>query len=108
MRFERYTDRAHKVLALAKQVADFAGDNYVGTEHVLYGLLKEGEGSGVKELIAKGFPLGTMRDELQIMFSERKAAQLRTLKDGQPVTREVIETIWAAINDLQNRVGEAK
>ena len=43
--FERFTERAKKVLTLAQQEAERSHHSYIGTEHLLLGLLREGEGS---------------------------------------------------------------
>ncbi len=44
--FERFTDRARKVMALANQEAQRFNHEYIGTEHILLGLVKEGSGVG--------------------------------------------------------------
>jgi ATPases with chaperone activity, ATP-binding subunit len=46
--FERFTERARKVLALAQEEADRSNHSYIGTEHVLLGLLREGDGIAAK------------------------------------------------------------
>lgn len=51
--FERFTDRARKVVVLAQEGARTVNHNYVGTEHLLWGLVNEGE--GVAHSILKGF-----------------------------------------------------
>src|SRR6185436_1860153 len=48
--FERFTDRARKVMALANQEAQRFNHEYVGTEHILLGLVKEGSGVGAAVL----------------------------------------------------------
>src|SRR5206468_1683725 len=45
--FERFTDRARKVVVLAQEEARMLNHNYIGTEHILLGLIHEGEGEGV-------------------------------------------------------------
>ncbi|EQD41210.1 negative regulator of genetic competence ClpC/mecB [mine drainage metagenome] len=42
--FERFTDRARRVLVLAQESARLLGHDYIGTEHILLGLVREGEG----------------------------------------------------------------
>jgi ATP-dependent Clp protease ATP-binding subunit ClpC len=42
--FERYTDRARRVVVLAQEEARMLNHNYIGTEHILLGLIHEGEG----------------------------------------------------------------
>ena len=48
--FERFTDRARKVMALANQEAQRFNHEYIGTEHILLGLVKEGSGVGANVL----------------------------------------------------------
>ena len=50
--FERLTDRARKVMALANQEAQRFNHEYIGTEHILLGLVKEGSGVGANVLEA--------------------------------------------------------
>ena len=42
--FDRFTDRARKVMALSRQEAQIFNHNYIGTEHLLLGLIQEGSG----------------------------------------------------------------
>ena len=49
-RFDRFTDRARKVLTLAQDEAQRFNHNYIGTEHLLLGLVREGEGVAAKVL----------------------------------------------------------
>ena len=46
--FERFTDRARRVVVLAQEEARMLNHNYIGTEHVLLGLISEGEGVAAK------------------------------------------------------------
>ena len=48
--FERFTDRARRVVVLAQEEARMLNHNYIGTEHILLGLIHEGEGVGAKAL----------------------------------------------------------
>ncbi|AOM84592.1 ATP-dependent protease ATP-binding subunit ClpC [Salisediminibacterium beveridgei] len=61
MMFGRFTERAQKVLSLAQEEASRLGHNNIGTEHILLGLIREGEGIAAKAL--KGLGLGT--DKIQ-------------------------------------------
>ncbi len=54
MMFGRFTERAQKVLALAQQEAIRLGHSNIGTEHILLGLVREGEGIAAKALKALG------------------------------------------------------
>src|SRR5581483_6879371 len=59
--FERFTDRARRVVVLAQEEARLLNHNYIGTEHILLGLLHEGEGIAAKALVACDVDLGDAR-----------------------------------------------
>jgi ATP-dependent Clp protease ATP-binding subunit ClpC len=65
MMFERFTERARKVVYLAQQEAARLGHNVVGTEHLLLGLVVEGEGVAVKALEVINISLDRIRQEVQ-------------------------------------------
>ncbi|MCC6451011.1 MAG: hypothetical protein IT574_10695, partial [Candidatus Aureabacteria bacterium] len=48
--FDRFTDRARRVIILARKEADRFNHNYIGTEHLLMGLVREGDGVAAKVL----------------------------------------------------------
>ena len=52
--FERFTDRARRVVVLAQEEARLLNHNYIGTEHILLGLIHEGEGVAAKALESLG------------------------------------------------------
>ncbi|MHB8189591.1 MAG: ATP-dependent Clp protease ATP-binding subunit [Ferrimicrobium sp.] len=62
--FERFTDRARRVLVLAQEEAKTLNHNYIGTEHILLGLIHEGEGIAAKSLEALGVSLDGVREEV--------------------------------------------
>ncbi|MBI4580217.1 MAG: hypothetical protein HY718_10975 [Planctomycetes bacterium] len=62
---ERFTDRARKVMALANQEAQRLNHEYIGTEHILLGLVKEGSGVGANVLKNLGADLPTIRNEIK-------------------------------------------
>src|SRR5579872_1000147 len=63
--FERFTEKAIKVIMLAQEEARRIGHNFVGTEQILLGLLKEGTGVAAKELAAMGVELEYARKETE-------------------------------------------
>ena len=63
--FERLTDRARKVMALANQEAQRFNHEYIGTEHILLGLVKEGSGVGANVLKNLGIDLRKVRLEVE-------------------------------------------
>lgn len=63
--FDRFTKRARNVLALAQEEAQGLNHNYIGTEHLLLGVLREGEGVGAKLLGEVGCDLDRMRQAIR-------------------------------------------
>ncbi|RKN65165.1 ATP-dependent protease ATP-binding subunit ClpC [Paenibacillus ginsengarvi] len=68
MMFGRFTERAQKVLALAQEEAVRLGHNNIGTEHILLGLIREGESIAAKALIALGLSLEKIQDEVESLI----------------------------------------
>jgi ATP-dependent Clp protease ATP-binding subunit ClpC len=66
--FERFTERARQVVVLAQDEARALKHNYIGTEHILLGLLREEEGLAARSLESLGITVGEVRDQvLQII-----------------------------------------
>ena len=63
--FERFTDRARRVVVLAQDEARELNHNYIGTEHILLGLIHEGEGVAAKALESMGISLDAVRQEVE-------------------------------------------
>ncbi|MCI9887158.1 ATP-dependent Clp protease ATP-binding subunit [Micrococcales bacterium 31B] len=63
--FERFTDRARRVVVLGQEEARRLNHNYIGTEHLLLGMIHEGEGIAAKALEAMGITLELMREQVQ-------------------------------------------
>jgi ATP-dependent Clp protease ATP-binding subunit ClpA len=59
--FERFTDRARRVVVLAQEEARLLDHNYIGTEHILLGIVHEGDGVGAKALESLGIELQAIR-----------------------------------------------
>ncbi len=68
--FERFTDRARRVIVLAQEEARNLKHNYLGTEHILLGLIREGEGVAAKALEALGITLEDVRDQVIDIIGE--------------------------------------
>ncbi len=66
--FGRFTERAQKVLALAQEEAVRLGHNNIGTEHILLGLIREGDGIAAKALIALGLGLEKIHSEVESLI----------------------------------------
>ncbi len=63
--FERFTDRARRVVVLAQEEARLLNHNYIGTEHILLGLIHEGEGVAAKSLESLGISLEAVRAQVE-------------------------------------------
>ncbi|TKC14245.1 ATP-dependent protease ATP-binding subunit ClpC [Robertmurraya kyonggiensis] len=74
MMFGRFTERAQKVLALAQEEANRLGHNNIGTEHVLLGLVREGEGIAAKALYALGLGSDKIQEEVENLIGRGQDA----------------------------------
>ena len=68
--FERFTDRARRVIVLAQEEARILNHNYIGTEHILLGLIHEGEGVAAKALESMGISLEDVRKEVEEIIGQ--------------------------------------
>src|ERR671919_1778896 len=67
--FERFTDRARRVVVLAQEEARLLNHNYIGTEHILLGLIREGEGVAAQVLVKLGADLSRVRQQVIQLLS---------------------------------------
>jgi ATP-dependent Clp protease ATP-binding subunit ClpA len=72
--FERFTQRARRVVVLAQEEARMLNHNYIGTEHILLGLIREGEGVAAKALESLGISLEAVRQEVEKMIGRGQQA----------------------------------
>ncbi|WP_426563641.1 ATP-dependent Clp protease ATP-binding subunit [Angustibacter sp. McL0619] len=72
--FERFTDRARRVVVLAQEEARMLNHNYIGTEHILLGLIHEGEGVAAKALESLGISLDAVREQVQEIIGQGQQA----------------------------------
>src|SRR5476651_1668058 len=72
--FERFTDRARRVVVLAQEEAKMLNHNYIGTEHILLGLIHEGEGVAAKALESLGISLDAVREQVQDIIGQGQNA----------------------------------
>ena len=68
--FERFTDRARRVVVLAQEEARLLNHNYIGTEHILLGLIHEGEGVAAKALESLGISLEAVRSQVEELIGQ--------------------------------------
>ena len=116
--FERFTDRARRVVVLAQEEARMLNHNYIGTEHILLGLIHEGEGVAAKALESLGISLEAVRNQVEeiigqgqqapsghIPFTPRAKKVLElSLRDEMDYTpRCVLTTVKAKFRDFLRR-----
>ncbi len=97
--FERFTDRARKVMALANQEAQRFNHEYIGTEHILLGLVKEGSGVGANVLKNLGVDLRKVRLEVERLV--RSGPDMVTM-GKLPQTPRAKKVIEYAIEEARN------
>ena len=85
--FERFTDRARRVVVLAQEEARMLNHNYIGTEHILLGLIREGDGVAAQVLVNLGSDLNRARQ------------QVIQLLHGHQGTRSALSTIGDELGD---------
>ncbi len=104
--FERFTDRARKVMALANQEAQRFNHEYIGTEHILLGLVKEGSGVGANVLKNLGVDLRKVRLEVEKLVKSGPETVTMGKLPQTPRAKRVIEyAIEEARNLNHNYVG---
>jgi ATP-dependent Clp protease ATP-binding subunit ClpC len=74
--YERFTDRARKVMQLANREAIRLNDGYINTEHLLLGLLAEGSGLATNALQSLGITFGMVKVEVENIAQERKVGRV--------------------------------
>jgi ATP-dependent Clp protease ATP-binding subunit ClpC len=72
--FEKFTDKARRVVVLAQEEAKLLNHNYIGTEHILLGLIHEGEGVAAKALESLGISLESVREQVQEIIGQGQQA----------------------------------
>src|SRR5690242_14903144 len=89
-RFDKFTERARKVLQLAQEEAQRFNHNYIGTEHLLLGLVREGEGVAAKVLANLGVELNKVRSAVEFIIGRGDRAVLGEI-GLTPRAKKVIE-----------------
>src|SRR5215212_11502102 len=91
--FERFTDRARRVVVLAQEEARMLNHNYIGTEHILLGLIREGEGVAAQVLVKLGADLNRVRNQvLQLLsgFQGKEAATSGAPEQGSTPSSSMV------------------
>ena len=89
--FDRFNDRAKRVLALAQDEAIRFNHNYIGVEHLLLGLVREGEGVAARVLDSLGIDLSKARSSVEVMIGRGKETTSPSEITLSPRTKKVIE-----------------
>ena len=88
--FERFTERAKRVLTLAQEEAERSHHSYIGTEHLLLGLLREGEGLAAKVLNNLGVEIGKVRQTIEFVLGRDERIMIQQVIPTSRV-KKVIE-----------------
>ena len=97
--FERFTDRTRRVLAIAQAEAGVLGHNFIGTEHLLLGLVIESEGVAGKVLAAEGFTADGVRAAVERIVGHGSG--------GAVDDAEALATIGIDLDEVRAAVEEA-
>ena len=100
--YEKFTDRARKVMMLANQEAQRFNHEYIGTEHILLGLLKEGSGTAAYVLKALGLDLHNIRIEIEKLVQSGPEMVTMGKLPHTPRTKKVIEYAMAEARALKH------
>src|SRR3989442_5967184 len=98
--FDRFNDRAKRVLALAQDEAIRFNHNYMGTEHLLLGLIREGEGVAARALDSLGVELSKVRAAVEFTVGRGDSTTAPSEITLSPRTKKVIEL---AIDEARKR-----
>ena len=99
--FERFTERAKKVLTLAQEEAERSHHSYIGTEHLLLGLLREGEGLAAKVLNNLGVEIGKVRSTIESVLGRNERIIIQQIIPTSRV-KKVIEISFEEARRMGN------
>ena len=103
--FEQFTDRARRVVALAQDEARMLNHDYIGTEHILLGLVREGEGVAGQVLVSLGADLNRTRQQVVQILTDRHQ------EEATPVAvadlRDRLASVAARLAVIERRLRDA-
>ena len=106
MMFERFTDRARKVMALARKEAQRLNHDFIGTEHILLGLLLEGSGVAANVLKNRGADLERIRSGIEKLVKPGSSQVTMGQLPFRPRAKKVLELAMEEARNLDhNYVG---
>ena len=97
--FNRFTERARKVILLAKEEAKRFNHDYIGTEHILLGLVKEGEGVAAAVLTSLGLDSENIREEVEKLVQPGLG---KAMSEDIPFTPRAKKVIELAMDEARN------
>jgi ATP-dependent Clp protease ATP-binding subunit ClpA len=103
-----YTPRAKKVLELSLRESLQLGQNYIGTEHILLGLIREGDGVAAQVLVKLGAELNRVRQKvIQLISGQQPPPGRRPPREGAPVTdaQARLDVVEGRLAAVEQRVG---
>src|SRR5438045_8371899 len=98
--YERFTDRARKVMQLANQEAQRLDHEFIGTEHILLGLVKEGSGVAASVLKNLGIELDKVRREVEKVVARGPRKVVAAMLPFTPPARRALELSLAEASGL--------
>ncbi len=90
----KFTKRAEKAIRIANEIAIQFGHNYIGTEHLLYGLQKEGSGVASKVLEMQGLTPKQIEDQMDVLVGRNEPIEKESVIGFTPRTKRVIENAF--------------
>ncbi|HNU79141.1 MAG TPA: ATP-dependent Clp protease ATP-binding subunit [Bacillota bacterium] len=103
--FDRFTERAQKVMVYSQEEAIRQNYNYIGTEHILLGILREGEGIAAQVLNNKGVNLDTVRQQVEALVGKGQQ-EVGQVVGYTPRTKTILELSVEEARSLgQNYIG---
>ena len=88
----KFTNKAKKAIEIADEISIQLGHNYIGTEHILYGLIKEGEGTAAKVLNNKGITEDKVKEKIEEFLGV--GDELKETLGFTPRTKRVLENAF--------------
>ena len=102
--FERFTDRARRVVVLAQEEARMLNHNYIGTEHILLGLIREGDGVAAQVLVKLGADLNRVRQQvIQLLHGHQPKEPVSARSAARENTP--LSAVQARLEQVEQRLG---
>jgi ATP-dependent Clp protease ATP-binding subunit ClpC len=98
--FEKFTERARKVFSLAQEEAQRFNHNYIGTEHLLLGLVREGDGIAARVLANLGVQLPKVRSAVEFIIGRGDGL----VREGEGIAAGVLESLGVSLEKVRQQV----